>query len=222
MTSMVHAQPGLTRLLSSLPAGMRSREDSTVARPSQAGDAWSDEALVEAIVKRGSQRHFAALMARYKQKVHHIALSVLGPSRHAEAEDVAQEVFVKLYQRLDSFKGDSRFSTWLYRIAFNTCIDHVRREAKHDTLDLDSIVEPESGDDAASLTEHRERSMRVVIAVASLPGTQRTMVHLHYWLGFKTREIAEVMGCPEGTVKVYLQRARKRLAGSLGEMLDEG
>lgn len=206
----------LFRLAEMREAGMTA----TAPKPRN-GDAWSDEALVEAIVQRGSQRHFAALVARYKDKVHRIALSVLGPARQAEAEDVTQEVFIRLFRRLESFRGDSRFSTWLYRLSFNTCIDHARREARHDTLALEQVAEPAYADDAAGSMERDRRAARVMRAVESLPRTQRMMIHMFYWLGFRVREIAEVMDCPEGTVKVYLRRARKQLAARLGDLLDE-
>ncbi len=220
MTTLRLNPPGALFLLLHRLAEMRQAEHGRPGPAPGAGDAWSDEALIEAIVKRGSDQHFGALMARYKQKVHHIALSVLGASRQAEAEDVAQEVFIRLYQRLDSFRGESRFSTWLYRLSFNTCMDHLRRERRFAALDLDQIDEPDSGHETTRAAEERERAARVMKAVDTLPGTQRMMVRLHYWLGYRVREISEVMDCPEGTVKVYLQRARKHLAGSLGDLLD--
>lgn len=202
----------LTRL-----AEMQTHDPGPVKPEATSRDAWSDEALVEAIVLRGSRHHFSTLMARYKDKVYRIALSLLGPSRHAEAEDVAQEVFIRLYERLESFRGDSRFSTWLYRLAINTGIDHQRREKRHRAIGLDEAPEQTSPDSAIRSIEQSRQSAYVRKAVESLPDTQRMMVHLFYWLGFKIREIAEVMDCPEGTVKVYLQRARMQLAGLLGE-----
>ena len=174
-------------------------------------DALSDQALVDAIVHRGSQRHFSTLIARHKTRVHHIALSVLGPGRQAAAEDVAQEVFIRLHDRLASFRGDSSFSTWLYRMAFNQAIDHQRRQRRHEGVPLDGLKEPgfaERADDDAVRSAIRT-------AVEQLGRTQRIMVHLHYWMGYRIREIAEILGCPEGTVKVYLARARNQLASAL-------
>ncbi len=187
----------------------------------QVKDALSDAALVESIVLRGNQQHFRTLLARYKTKVHHIALSVLGPSQQAQAEDVAQEVFIKLYQRLESFRGDCLFSTWIYRLAINATIDYQRKNRKFESVDIVDVIIPGSSAGAASILVEGETSARVKVAVNSLQQTQRMMVYLFYWLGFKIREIAEVMDCPEGTVKVYLRRAKKHLAEQLGDRLDE-
>lgn len=184
-------------------------------------DIWSDEALLDAIVKRGSQHHFGTLLARYKLRVHRIALSVLGPARQAQAEDVTQEVFIKLYQRLGSFRGDCRFSTWLYRMAVNTSIDYQRRDNKFAAVDISQVAEQAAEGTAASHAETTDASARVRQSIETLPQSQRMMVYLSYWLGLKMREIAEVMGCPEGTVKVYLARARQELAIQLEEYINE-
>lgn len=117
-------------------------------------DAWSDEALMEAIVKRGSQQHFRALMARYKTRVHQLCLSVLGPSQQAQAEDAAQEVFARLHQCLDLFRGDCRFSTWLHRIAINTAIDYQRQNSRFQASELDDTRLAETTHGMAVLTEY--------------------------------------------------------------------
>jgi RNA polymerase sigma-70 factor (ECF subfamily) len=189
---------------------------SVVAEKSTTSDPWSDEALVEAIVKRGSQQHFRTLMARYKTKVHHLSLSVLGPSQQHQAEDVAQEVFLKLYQRLESFRGDCKFSTWLYRLAINTAIDFKRKNNKFIADNIDEVSLPEAMSTAAFSPEDHDKGQRIQKAVQELPQTQSIMIYQYYWLGLKTREIADVLDCPEGTVKVYLLRARKALAEQLG------
>jgi RNA polymerase sigma-70 factor (ECF subfamily) len=201
----------------SLPARLWMKPAGTekASRP-ETGDAWSDDALVEAIIRRGSQQHFGALMARYKVKVHQIALSVLGPGQQALAEDVAQEVFIKLYQRLESFRGDCLFSTWLYRMAFNTAIDIQRRSRKFTALDIDSIAPVVAEDSTGSDIDNAGSARRIHAAIQSLPQTQRMMVYLFYWLELRIREIATVMDCPEGTVKVYLSRAKAALAKQLG------
>lgn len=179
-------------------------------------DTLSDEALVEAIVRRGNQGHFRLLLTRHKVRVHQIALSVLGPSQSAQAEDVAQEVFISVFSRLDQFRGDCRFSTWLYRLAINAAIDFRRANARHQGVSMDDETLP--GTEGGLPDEQDDPRRRVLIqkAMRELPESQRMMVHLFYWLDLKVREIAEVMDCPEGTVKVYLQRARNSLAASLG------
>ena len=179
-------------------------------------DALSDEALVEAIVMRGSQGHFRMLLARYKVRVHQIALSVLGPSQSAQAEDVAQEVFISVFFRLDQFRGDCRFSTWLYRLAINAAIDFKRANVRHQGVSLDDAMLPGNEGGLPDQLDDPRAGALIQKAMLELPESQRMMVHLFYWLDLKVREIAEVMDCPEGTVKVYLQRARNSLAASLG------
>jgi len=176
---------------------------------------FSDEQLVETIVNKGNQSHFRMLIARYQAKVHSIALSVLGPGRQSDAEDVAQEVFVKVYRQLDGFRAESKFSTWIYRITINLSIDHRRKHARHQAEDLGKYPEPSSDRHAEQTQLAREQAAMIETAVAKLDPRQQMIVRLFYWQGFKTREIAEVLGTPEGTVKVYLLRARQILAISL-------
>ena len=182
----------------------------------QGGDALSDDALVDVIVRRGDPSHFRLLVSRYKGKVHGIALSVLGPTGASEAEDVAQEAFMRAYERLDSFRGDSKFSTWLYRIAYNIAIDHQRRVQKRRSVPFD-----ESHADDGQPAADQLMADRVASAVEALPSTQRIAVHQFYWLGLKVREIAELLGCSQSAVKVSLMRARRQLAQELEEIRDE-
>jgi RNA polymerase sigma-70 factor (ECF subfamily) len=216
MTMRIEPEIGLHTMLMALFA-----EQAGVVESDSGDDPWSDEALVEAIVKRGSQQHFRTLLARYKTKVHQITMSVLGPGLHSQAEDAAQEVFLKLYQKLESFRGDCKFSTWLYRIAINTSIDFRRRQRKHDAVDIESTTVPDSLISSPVSLRERSTLVRVQQAINELPETQRMMVYQYYWLELKTREISEILGCPEGTVKVYLSRARKALSGQLEDLADD-
>jgi RNA polymerase sigma-70 factor (ECF subfamily) len=216
MSAILASPPSLAEMLGDAlaPRGWIRQPNEGVA---PAEDAWSDQALIDAIVKRGSQHHFRALMERHKHRVHHIALSVLGPGQDAGAQDVTQDVFVRLHERLGSYRGESSFTTWLYRLAFNQAIDQQRRNKRHAGVPLELVPEPVS---VAEPTDDAVMS-QVRSAVNRLPQTQRIMVHLHYWLGFRMREIAEVLGCPENTVKVYVSRARARLADDLGVLSDD-
>ena len=187
-------------------------------KAAKAAALFSDEQLVESIIKKGSQQHFRMLIARYQEKVHSIALSVLGPGRYSDAEDVAQDVFVKIYRQLDSFRGQSKFSTWLYRVAFNLAIDHQRKHTRHKAEDLDNHPEPTSDRHAENVQMELQHAALIASAIEKLDPQQQMILRLFYWQGFKTREIAEVLGSPEGTVKVYLLRARKQLASLLEEL----
>lgn len=198
-----------------------SRPAASAQREEASPGALSDEALIDAIVKRGSQRHFRTLLARYKVRVHQIALSVLGPSQVAQAEDVAQEVFISLYQRLDQFRGECKFSTWVYRLAVNAAIDFKRCNMRHSGVSFDESMLPGHVDDPGRGNKREPVDARIQEALNALPESQRMMVYLNYWLELKLREIAEVLDCPEGTVKVYLKRARATLAESLEGIKDD-
>ncbi len=184
----------------------------------QTDDVYSDESLISSILNCGSQQHYRILVSRHKSRVHQVVLSVLGPANSADAEDVAQEVFIRAFSKLDSFRGDSAFCTWLYRMAINLSLDHLRAIRRHVADSLEDTDATSREKSAEQQVQERQTAQSVKRAVDALPRTQRIIVHQYYWLGFKTREIAEVLGCPENTVKVYLMRARKSLALDLEEL----
>jgi RNA polymerase sigma-70 factor (ECF subfamily) len=142
-----------------------------------------------------------------------------------EAEDVTQEAFVKAFTRLDQYRGGGAFYTWLYRIALNGCADHLRRRQRRlpalslaDPLLQEPDREPEAaGPDAdpARAAARRELARAVQAAVAALPEPLRLPVLLHDLQGLTEREVGVRLGCPEGTVKSRLHRARRRLREDL-------
>ena len=143
---------------------------------------------------------------------------MLGTARQADAEDVTQEVFVKLFHHLQKFRGQSKFSTWLYRVSINLAIDCLRKQSKHEADELDQFNQPVSHRNAEHNHLDREKSDSVLAAIAKLEHSQRMIIHLYYWQGFKIREVAEILDCPEGTIKVYLLRAREKLSSLLERM----
>jgi len=160
---------------------------------------------------------FDALVSRHRDQVFRVALSVLGPGAEADAEDVAQEVFVRAYRRLGSFRGESRVGTWLYRVAFNLAVDHRRRAGRRgeelggETLD----ALPASGGDPHRVARDGESARLVRRLLDTLPEAQRAALHLHYWMGHTVAEIAELLDLAEGTVKSHLHRGRARLREEL-------
>lgn len=165
-------------------------------------------------------RRFAALVTRYQSRVHRLVAGILGPAYSAEAEDATQEVFLLAYRKLDSFRGEARVSTWLYRLAYNRAIDYRRRLARRrDDAELpDENGAAELGAGAASplgelLSGERGRELRRHLE--TLPPKQRTAVYLHYWLGCTMAEIAELMDARPATIKSHLFRARRALARAL-------
>jgi RNA polymerase sigma-70 factor (ECF subfamily) len=162
---------------------------------------------------------FEELVAREKERVFRVALSVLGPGCEAEAEDVTQEVFVRAYRSLPSFRGESRLSTWIYRLAFNLAVDHRRRLGRRredgDPDRAEALPDSAPAGDPYRAARQDERSRAVRRALARVSEERRAVLHLHYWMGHTVAEIGELLGLPAGTVKSHLHRAREALREEL-------
>ncbi len=172
----------------------------------------SDEALCQRVAQR-DEAAFDLLVARYQGRAYRLAWSIL---RDAEdARDVSQETFVRVYETAGRFRGDSRFSTWFYRILVNRCLDHRRRgrwwrqRVADDDADGESLVDrqPAPADDPARAVEQEQMSRRLWQAVERLSPQQRAAVLLQVQEELSTAEIAEVLECSEATVRVHLHRA---------------
>ena len=174
-----------------------------------------DEMLV-AQFQAGRQHAFDELMKRHKQKIYAYLLKSV---RNCEdAEELTIEVFFKVYRALDSWQPQARFSTWLYRIAHNLAIDHHRAKSRRFTYSLDddelSIEEPvasDLGSDPARQLEEKDRSRIIRAAVDQLSPNQKAVFLLNRYQGMQIKEITEALGMAEGTVKVHLHRAMKKL-----------
>ena len=191
------------------PVGAPEVDDRELIRRCQAGDVAAFEPLVE----------------KYRQRVWRLAYQVLRDRE--EAWDCAQEAFVRAYSSLSSFRGQSAFYTWLFRITVNVATDrHRSRGARTRALGGEPIPEEEwertaidterGPDETAVQTEQRER---IRAALDSLPLKARTIIMLSDVEGLSYKEIAEVLNCPIGTVMSRLHNARKRLRSLLGPML---
>lgn len=171
-----------------------------------------DEAVVAAYVETRDPELFRLLVERHQQRVFRLVASILGPFADLDAEEVTQEAFVRAHERLDSFRGEARFSTWLYRLAYNRTIERrrtARLRAEHVPWSGLEAGATSSGPLEAALDRERERA--VAGLVEGLPDLYRSVVHMRYWLDQSIDEIAETLGVPPGTVKSYLSRARQRL-----------
>lgn len=174
---------------------------------------------------------FAELVRSHRDRVFRVALSVLGPGRAAEAEDVTQEVFVRAHRALPAFRGESRLGTWLYRLAFNRAVDHRRRLGRRAEEPLSAagteagsvddgggppdLPDRGAGSDPYGTARRAEESQAVLRALLRLSDEQRAALHLHYWLGHTVAEIGRLLGLPAGTVKSHLHRGRERLRKEL-------
>lgn len=167
----------------------------------------------------GDEQAFAALLERHRDRVFRLAVSILGQAFVGEAEEVAQEVFLRVHQALRSFRGESSFGTWLYRVTFNQALNvksRMRFKAPH--VPDDALAErAASGPDALARLERAGRDAAVADCVARLPDAYQSALRLHYWMGESVSEIALLLGVPENTVKSYLYRARQLLQSMLEE-----
>ena len=171
-----------------------------------------DRAAVEAC-QHGEREAFGRLVERYQRDVYRLCYRYV--NNHHDANDMAQEVFLKAYRALGKFRGESAFSTWLYRIAVNTCLN-FRAARRPDAEPLhDSLPDSGPGAGAGVLTRERERLVRE--AVSRLPDKQRTTVILKIYQELTHEEVAVIVGSSVGTVKANLFHAmnnlRKQLAG---------
>lgn len=181
-----------------------------------------EEAAVIRRVGEGDVNAFEALVAAYEKNVYNLALRMTGNAQ--DAEDMAQEAFIKAYNSLPSFRGDSKFSVWLYRIVSNVCLDFLRRQNRRPTASLS--VEDEDGeetqfdvpDESQSPELLLERSLTrdaVQRGLLSLSGEQRQILLLREIQGLSYEEIAQALDLETGTVKSRIFRARKRLCAFL-------
>ena len=170
-------------------------------RRAQAGDR---EAIVDLV--SGQQRY-----------VYSIAMTLLRDPD--DAADLTQDAFIRLLRSLGSYRGETKFTTWLYRLVVNLGIDRLRRRGQPMVrLDDDPTVDVASedpADDAPLVVERRERAAAVREALDRLPDAQRLALTLHYFEEMRYEDIAEVLGVPLNTVKSHIRRGKERLAGTL-------
>ncbi len=174
----------------------------------QPGVVPSDEALMLEI-GRGDEGAFAALYERYRRRLYNLMLRYV--QDEALAEDLFQEAFLRLLRAAPRWRPEARLSTWLYRVAVNLCIDHSRKQRDEALLPeaAEAIAGAEPGPQAG--LEAAETAAWLWARVAGLPPEQRMVLLLRVYEGLDEREVAEIVGCPVGTVKSRLHYALRRL-----------
>ena len=141
-----------------------------------------------------------------------------------DAEEVAQDTFVKAYNALNDFKGDSKFSTWLYKIAYYRSLDYLKknkRRVETTKIDISEEYNIASLDDALDALEAKDRTEIIKHAIQQLPGEDSVLITLYYFETLSMNEISKVMGISPNTIKVRLFRGRKRLAKILENNLEK-
>jgi RNA polymerase sigma-70 factor, ECF subfamily len=178
-----------------------------------------EDAALLARLRAGEPRAFEELVTRYQHRVFGVALRMLGSQ--AEAEEIAQEAFLRAHRALGEFRGDARLGTWLYAIASRLCLNRLaagpRRHEQSDEVAL--LRRPAEGGDAAAALEQRELQAALHEAIASLPEDRRLVVILRDVEGLAYEEIAEALGLPLNTVRTRLHRARLDLKAKLERWL---
>jgi len=190
------------------------------------GDREVDQQLVER-AQRGDKRAFELLVAKYQRKLGRLLSRMVRDP--AEVEDVTQEAFIKAYRALPSFRGDSAFYTWLYRIAINTAKNYLvalgRRApttTEFDNEDAENFDDAGALRDSATPEDHlhgKQIAETVTRAMATLPEDLRTAITLREIDGLAYEEIATLMNCPIGTVRSRIFRAREAIAAELRPLL---
>jgi len=193
--------------------------------PNGAGD---DRTLVKA-AQAGDARAFRALVERYQRRVVQLALAMTKDAD--EAMDIAQETFVRVHRYLPSFKGDSSFFTWTYRIAMNLCLDAQRRKGRLERVDVEqrdeAEIEAAMDPPSAALAGPQRQALnaelrdRIEEALASLSDNHRAILLLREVEGLSYEDLAKVLGIRKGTVMSRLFHARLKMQNKLREYLGE-
>ncbi len=183
--------------------------------------AEDDKDLVEA-AKGGDRRAFSALVDRHKRRVYLTAFHLVGS--HGDADDVAQETFVRAYKGIGEFDGRSSVFTWLYRICVNAGLNHLRKRDRRKQVYIEDYplppeVEGRVGSDEKRRLEARQMWLKVARAVDALPEDQKVVVVLGQLEGLSQKEMAEVLEVPEGTIAWRLHQARKSLRAQLPDAI---
>ena len=184
---------------------------------------WEDAALI-AKIQEGQTEVYGALVRKYQDRVFNTCWRICG---HLEdARDLTQEAFLKGFEHLSDFRGQSGFYTWIYRVAVNLALSHRRTASRRRNVSLDNVselvgtqaealAEQTTGDDPANIASDREMHGCIAKALGALDGDYRAVVVLRDIEGFDYREISEILEIPPGTVKSRLHRARAAIGEAL-------
>ena len=188
----------------------------------------SDDAALVRAAQNGDMAAFEELVARHRDKIYARALSMM--RNDEEAVDLSQEAWVKAWQRLKQFQGDSSFATWMTRIVINLCLDQLRRQKRTRAESIEQLDEELGGVErqmpviATNPSEGLERSelrKRIDKAMNQLSYEHRTVLILHEFEELEYKEVAKIMGCSIGTIMSRLFYARRKMAALLAGLKNE-
>ncbi len=173
-----------------------------------------------AACQQGDAVAFRHVHEIYRDRVFALCRHMAG--NRDDAEDLTQEVFIQAFRHVGSFRAESAFGTWLYRIAANRCMAEARRRRPvfGDVSQIDNVVCLDRGDSPDQQLAHKELVQRVEEAIAALPESQRLLFVLATQVGMKYKDIGQIVDCSEDAVKVRVHRARKRVRDALKGYLE--
>jgi RNA polymerase sigma factor (sigma-70 family) len=180
----------------------------------------NDQILINQILS-GDANAFTQLVNRYKDLVFTLALRML--KNREEAEEVSQDTFVKTYRSLNKFKGDSKFSTWIYKVAYNSCLDRIKKNKKYlNDVEINEFTEHQvkTVNNAFDALVEEERNQLIQDCLHLLPSDDSFLLTLYYFEEQSLDEIADIVGISANNVKVKLFRSRKKLASILKDRLE--
>jgi RNA polymerase sigma-70 factor (ECF subfamily) len=180
----------------------------------------NDQILIDQILA-GDTNAFTLLVNRYKDLVFTLALRML--KNREEAEEVSQDTFIKTYRSLHKFKGDSKFSTWIYKVAYNSCLDQIKKNKKYlNDVEINEFTEHQvkTIDNAFDALVEEERNQLIQDCLHLLPSEDGFLLTLYYFEEQSLDEIANIVGLTANNVKVKIFRSRKKLAGILKDRLE--
>lgn len=179
-----------------------------------------DEYYIEQTLN-GNVNDYAFLVEKYKHMVFTLTIRIV--KNREVAEEVSQDVFVRAYKNLKNFKGDSKFSTWIYKIAYYASLDVLKRNKRQIILEnIDTFKERDLGnsDDSLTLLHDRERKQIINDALLKLREDERIIITLYYFEELPIKEISKVVDLSEDNIKIKLFRSRKKLAELLKNVIE--
>ncbi len=180
----------------------------------------NDQIIINQIIE-GDTNAFAQLVDRYKDLVFTLAMRMM--KNREEAEEVSQDTFIKVYKSLHKFKGDSKFSTWIYKVTYNSCLDRIKKNKKYYNdvaIDEFTISKLKDVDNAFEALVEKERHETIQECLKLLPYDDSFLLTLYYFEEQSLDEIASIVGLTANNVKVKLFRGRKKLTHILKNRLE--
>lgn len=175
-----------------------------------------DSELVQRVIN-GNTNAFRFLVSKHQRLVLHVVGRIV--QQQDQVEDVCQDVFIKVFKMLKTFRGESKLSTWIVTIAYNTAITHIRKQKRRKELSYHEepqLLEAEkSAGPNQKILEKKEAQKYLLKLIETLPVHYRTVLTLYHLEEFSYKEMVEITGMPEGTIKSYLNRARTLLKGKI-------